>query len=598
MVNRRQGNAGLVGTGLLVLLPLCVLVACAPRVQTTSVRQGGFDLPTLPETGVERPAETVTATPEEDRVSGGTLRVGENPPESAPPAETTLASVPPERLRPPLPEIVPDSIPVSRPVEEKTEPTPELVGPDDEEILEKFESQGEVQEPPPVETARLPEVEYDIPMERNIKVLNYIELFQTSRRKNFLHGLSRSKKYEEMIKGILRDEGVPTDLYYLALIESAFNPRAYSSAKASGIWQFIYTTGRSYGLERTHWIDERRDPEKSTRAAARHLRDLHDDLGSWPLALAAYNAGINRVKRDIRKAGTRDFWKLRLPRQTRNYVPAFYAALMIAKEPEQYGFAIEYDPPVKYETVKVYGGTRLSLVAAFCRTSLQEIRDLNTAIRQGCAPPGEDYSLNVPPGKAEAVVAGLARTPRPKVTDWGSYSIRSGDTLSSIAARFGTTVEAIQEVNNLPGHFIRAGNRLMIPGGGLAGGAIPREPNVDVFPSSGSYRVRRGDSLWSISRRFGLSLESLTSLNGIRADSTLSIGQVLTLRTPAKKKGPALAKNTAERNVGSFYRVRKGDNLWGIARRFDTDVETLRRANRISPGQVIYPGDRLLIPGG
>ncbi len=466
MANRRRWSSGHLGTGLLTLPLLCLLAACASRVQTTNVHQGGFDTPALMTTA----AETVTAAAEEGRKTGETFPVETASPESVRPAETTVASLPPERTRtlPPLTEITPASFPLSRPVEEKTEPVPELVGPDDEEILEKFESQGEVQAPPPIETARRPSVEYDIPMERNIKVLNYIELFQTSRRENFLHGLSRSKKYEEMIKGIFRDEGVPTDLYYLALIESAFNPRAYSSAKASGIWQFIYTTGRSYGLKRTHWIDERRDPEKSTRAAARHLRDLHDDLGSWPLALAAYNAGINRVKRDIRKAGTRDFWKLRLPRQTRNYVPAFYAALMIARSPEQYGFAVEYDPPVKYETVEVYGGTRLSLVAAFCNTSLQDIRDLNTALRQGCAPPGDNYALNVPTGKGEEVIAGLARTPRPKVTDWGSYHIRSGDTLSTIAARFGTTVEAIQEVNNLPGHFIRAGNRLMIPGSGIA----------------------------------------------------------------------------------------------------------------------------------
>lgn len=576
--------------GLLTLPVLCLFVACTSHVQTTNVRQGGFDHPARPAAEVEKSVETTVAAEEGREILLETAR----------PAVTTVASLPPERTRPPspLPEIEADSFPLSRPVEEKTEPTPELVGPDDDEILEKFESQGEVQAPPPIETARPRSVEYNIPMERNIKVLNYIELFQTSRRENFLHGLSRSKKYEEMIKGIFRDEGVPTDLYYLALIESAFNPRAYSSAKASGIWQFIYTTGRSYGLKRTHWIDERRDPEKSTRAAARHLRDLHDDLGSWPLALAGYNAGVNRVKRDIGKAGTRDFWKLRLPRQTRNYVPAFYAALIIAKEPEHYGFAIEYDPPVKYETVKVYGGTRLSLVAAFCSTSLQEIRDLNTAIRQGCAPPGGNYSLNVPTGKGEEVLAGLARTPRPKVTDWGSYHIRSGDTLSTIASRFGTTVEAIQEVNNLPGHFIRAGNRLMIPGSGLVGGVIPREPNMDAFPSSGSYRVRRGDSLWSISRRFGLSLERLTALNGIRADSTLSIGRVLTLRSPAEKKGPSLAKSTAGSGGTSLYRIRKGDNLWGIARRFDTDVKSLRRANSLSPGQVIYPGDRIIIPGG
>jgi len=483
---------------------------------------------------------------------------------------------------------------VPSPVKEEVEPTPDLVGPEDEALIQEIHGGEETVASPEVD--RSPEVEYDIPLELHPRVLDYIEIFQTSRRKSFTRGLSRSRIYRDMAMSIFREERVPTDLYYLALIESAFNPRAYSRAKAMGIWQFMYGTGRAYGLDRTHWLDERRDPEKSTRAAARHLRDLHDDLGSWPLALAAYNAGINRVKRDIRKAGTRDFWKLRLPAQTRNYVPAFFAALIIAKEPERYGFSTTYDDPVAFEAVNVDGGTRLSLVATFCSTSLQKIRDINPELRQGCAPPGGTYTLNVPSGWTDEVVAGLARTPKPKITGWGAYTIRSGDTLSTIAGSFSTTVEAIQEVNNLPGHFIRAGDRLVIPNSSVGGGSIPSAPDFKVsIPSSGTYRVRRGDSLWSISRRFGVSMEQLMAGNSIGSRDVLQIGQVITLR-PRKGSG---AVALADSGGGtSFYRVRKGDNLWNISRRFNTDIDVILRANRMRRGQTIYPGEQLIIPGG
>jgi len=582
--------------------------ACSSHLgHRSSVRQGGLEIPEAQRTAAvvpvveETPADPAAAAPPD--LEAGTPDRGAAVDLPAPAVLEEEPTAPPESVadeRPPSPlSREPAVLPAAETaavIPEETEPSPDLVSPEDDRLIEEIESTreaGDAGAPPDA-----PQVRYDIPLVEHSRIPDYIELFQTTRRESFTRGLSRSRKYEKIIVPILREEGVPTDLYYLALIESAFNPKAYSRSKAMGIWQFIYTTGRAYGLRRTHWIDERRDPVKATHAAARHLKDLYEELGSWPLALAGYNAGVNRVKRAIKKGGTRDFWKLRLPAQTRNYVPAFYAALIIGKDPGEYGFDIDYDAPVEYETVEVDGGTRLSLVATFCHTSLQGIRDINPEIRQGCAPPGGAYSLRIPPGKSEEVVAGLARTPRSKITGWGSYHIRSGDTLSTIARDFGTTVEAIQEVNNLSGHFIKAGGRIMIPGGGIADGSIPRAPRVETsLPASGKYRVRRGDSLWSISRRFGLSLEGLTALNGISTGSVLGIGQVLLLRPPPGTAAVAAARPSG-RGGATLYRVRKGDNLWGIARKFDTDLRALLRANRITRGQTIYPGEQIIIPGG
>jgi membrane-bound lytic murein transglycosylase D len=477
---------------------------------------------------------------------------------------------------------------------DETVPAPELVG--SEEVQPGKEEAAADEDADTAATPQKPAVQYDMPLENHKRVFDYIERFQTTRRASFLRGLRRSKIYEKTAKDIFREEGVPTDLYYLALIESAFNPKAYSRARAMGIWQFIYTTGKSYGLRRNHWIDERRDPEKASRAAARHLKDLYEDLGSWPLALASYNAGINRVKRAIKKAGTRNFWALRLPAQTRNYVPAFYAALMIAKDPEGYGFSVRYDKELEVEKVAVEGGTRLSLVASFCGTSLQEIRDMNPELRQGCAPPGGRYDLKIPPGKTNDVADGLARTPKPKITGWGTYRIRTGDTLSTIASRFGTSVPAVQEVNNLAGHFIRAGDTLVIPGSGVVG-SIPELPDEGfVVPPSGVHRVRRGDSLWSISRRYRIPLERLMDINALNPQSVLQIGQVVRLRDETRSK-VASAEQKPSGGGTFFYRVRRGDNLWKISRKFGTDMDAILRVNRMSKGQTLYPGDRLIIPG-
>ena len=422
-----------------------------------------------------------------------------------------------------------------------------------------------------------------------------MELFQTTRRRSFEAGLARSRKYEAMMKPVFRELGIPTDLYYLALIESGYNPKAYSYAKAMGVWQFISSTGKLYGLRRTDWLDERRDPEKSTRAAARHLKDLYEDLGSWPLALAAYNAGQGRVQRAIAKAGTNDFWALPLPAQTRNYVPAFYAAVIISKDPERYGFQPEYEQLEPTEIMEVGGGTRLSLVAALCRTSVDTIQTLNPELRKTTVPPGGKYGLKIPAGRVEELSAGLSRIPETRTTaGLTDYRVAPGDTLFAIALRFGTSVESIREANRLADSGISAGQQLVIPGKRGAEAAIPRTPGrIQVSSATPeSYRVAAGESPWAIARRFGLALEDLLAWNGLEAGTVLRIGQNLALREPAAE-GEA---GTASASAARTYEVRKGDNLWQIARKFDTSVGEIQRLNGIAAAAALRPGDRLVLP--
>ncbi|MDP1603997.1 MAG: LysM peptidoglycan-binding domain-containing protein, partial [Legionella sp.] len=417
---------------------------------------------------------------------------------------------------------------------ERVESPPVLVGPNDDKLLQEVEKHVVIV---PAEPAiKIAEPAYDIPMDLNTKVLDYVEIFQTTRRRGFEAGLIRSRKFESLMKPIFAEYGIPTDLYYLALIESGFNPKAYSSAKAMGVWQFITSTGKLYGLRRTDWLDERRDPEKATRAAARHLRDLFDEFGSWPLAFAGYNAGRGRVQRAIAKAGTNDFWSLDLPGETRNYVPAFFAALIIAKEPERYGFQLEYEELASTEIMEVGGGTRLSLVAALCRTSVDTIQDLNPELRKSTVPPGGKYALKIQAGRTEALVAGLKKVPVGMATTGQStYRVAPGDTLFSIAQRFGTSTGAIQEAARLKNSTIHPGQELVIPGLRLAEAPIPRAPGRVVVSSTlpKSYRVRSGDNPWSIARRFNIPLADLLAWNNFDADTVLSIGQTLSLRESA-----------------------------------------------------------------
>ena len=258
-------------------------------------------------------------------------------------------------------------------------------------------------------------VKYDIPVEINRKVMYFIYYFQTKIKGSFSEWLSRSSRYVPLMKDIFRENSLPEDLVYLALIESGFNPKAYSSAHACGPWQFIRETGRRYGMRVDWWIDERRDPEKSTMAAAQYLKDLYDRFDSWYLAAAAYNAGENTIERAIQECKTKDFWEIsgcyNLKEETVNYIPKLIAGMIVAKNPGKYGFGdIEYQSPLLYDRVHVPTATYLEVIASACGTDYHTIRMLNPELRRGCTPPNyTDYEVKIPYGKEEAFYRNFER---------------------------------------------------------------------------------------------------------------------------------------------------------------------------------------------
>jgi len=272
----------------------------------------------------------------------------------------------------------------------------------------------------------------DVPIDLNERVIASIRFFQTRGATTYAGWTRRAGRYDDLIRRTLAEEGLPADLLFVAMIESGFNPRARSRAHAVGLWQFIESTGRLEGLNSTQWVDERRDPVKSTRAAARHLKRLHRELGDWRLALAAYNAGLRRVERAIEQAGTRDFWRLDLPAETRNYVPLFMAATLISKDPALFGLApAAPEPEMAFAEVELPHPVFLEEVARCMRVSHDSLQDLNPELRHNVTPPhaASPYRLRVPPGVEQDLRACFAQLP----VAWQLYTVKRRDTISTIA---------------------------------------------------------------------------------------------------------------------------------------------------------------------
>lgn len=297
------------------------------------------------------------------------------------------------------------------------------------------------------------------PVVFNEKVEKWLEKFVSAERDYFAKKLYEAGKYSGSMKEIFRERGLPPDLIYVALVESGFNPYAYSRAHAVGMWQFMLGTSVLFGLDRNHWVDERRDVEKSTRAAAKFLKSLYGQFGSWTLALAAYNAGPNRVAQAIRDQGTRDFWVLALPAETRDFVPKILAAIMIARNPESYGFSGESCDINAFETVQVNGCVDMGTVVKCCGASLEQVMDLNPELTRMCTPETDGvYNLRVPKGTAQAFLENFRSLPEEhkylskeeiarRKGYWAAYSVKSGDTLNKIAKKFGASVEKIKQWN-------------------------------------------------------------------------------------------------------------------------------------------------------
>lgn len=455
------------------------------------------------------------------------------------------------------------------------------------------------------ETVRREEALFDFPVVENAQVRYFLDLYSGPARGTFARWLERSGRYVPMMRQVFAEHGVPQDLVYLAMIESGFNSRAQSWAQAMGPWQFTERTGRNYGLQGDWWFDERRDPEKSTHAAARHLRDLHRQFdGDWYLAVAAYNAGSGRLQGAIRSSGTRDFWELaraeHLQKETRQFVPKLLAALMIAKEPEKYGFTnLNYLEPLVYDVVKIPAATDLEVVAELCGVSYEEIKALNPELKRWSTPPGrKNHALRIPAGTKERFTQAYAKIPANERLRYARHRVQAGDTLNKVAKQYNIRVEDIVALNRIDNaRSLRVGTDLILP---LKAGYTQRPvkelaENADR-PRQRTYTVKKGDSLWSIARRFEVSERDLRAWNKLSPNSHLQPGQVLTVaaapaRAPAKAAGPS--KSKAANLV--VYTVKPGDTLWDIGRRYQVQARDILNWNNLPQGHVLRPGDQLTL---
>ncbi len=453
-------------------------------------------------------------------------------------------------------------------------------------------------------------ISHDLPLMVNDPVLAYLNYFRTARGSAIVEtGLRRAGRYREMVQRVLREEGVPQDLVFLAQAESAFLPQAVSKAGARGMWQFMSFAGRKCGLEKTWWVDERQDPEKATRAAARDLRELYGQFGDWYLAMAAYNSGAGTVQHAVERTGYADFWELYrrnvLPKETKNYVPIILALTLISKDPARYGIEFEPEPPLKADAVKPGQPIDLRLVAETIDTDLETLRALNPQLLRLVTPADPEFVLQLPEGTSERFLAEIAAIPAEKWVSWRRHKVEEGETLSGIAKRYRVLPAEIAEANDLPvGAPLEEGQKLIIPAAShpeAAAGKLIR------------YRVRRSDTVASIADEFDVSVAELRKWNGLRSNH-VSRGARLKIypggMTPspsARPHEPSPAAPVARRTNSSgspvvaartntvVHHVKAGETLYSIARAYQTTVEAIQAGNRYLFSRPLQVGDTLTI---
>jgi membrane-bound lytic murein transglycosylase D len=495
--------------------------------------------------------------------------------------------------------------------EADTEAAPDLVTP--EEASRLAPAQGEIVSMPDLDLSS-----FDVPIVLNEQVKAYILYYQTRKHGVMSRAFERSGRYLPMMRGIFRDQGLPLDLINLAYIESTFNYRAYSKAKASGIWQFIKATGNRYGMKVGYWLDERRDPEKATRGAAAYMKELYGMFHSWPLALAAYNAGEHRVLRAIERQGTTDFWSLKLPKETQLFVPAFMAITIISKDPARYGFTPPVEELWEVERVTVPGAIELRAIARAVGVPSDVIRDLNPALMRGVTPvTSAGHEISLPLGTKGILLANLDQLPRSTSREvvqgagrW--HRVKRGESLGSVASQHQTTAAVLASLNEVK------------VGDGLKVGALlrlsPAKPSSErattlarsTRPQTGAARtqeatppsrssvhiVKRGDTLFSIARAYAVTPEELRRWNDndLRGQTKIRLGQSLQVIAQAGKSNREVHRSAPASTVPALYhRVKRGDTLWAIARIHDVTPEKLRRWNDLGRQAKLRTGQDLMI---
>jgi len=457
-------------------------------------------------------------------------------------------------------------------------------------------------------------VQHDFPLTVNEYVLTYLNFFQTPRGRAIVEtGLRRAGAYRPMIERVLREEGLPQDLIYLAQAESAFIPTAVSHQRAVGMWQFVADRGREYGLQRTWWVDDREDPEKSTRAAARFLRDLYDEFGDWYLAMAAYDTGPGNVQKAIERTGYADFWELyrrnELLKETKNYVPIILALTLIAKDPARYGISVTPEPFPETDRVKPGEPIDLRLVAETIDVDVDTLRALNPSLLRTVTPNDPNFELKLPAGTAQRFLDGIADIPPEHWVTWRRHLVQEGDSLAQIARTYHVTAAAIADANGLDNHkTLEVGQKLI----------IPAEKAEVITGKLTYYRVRRGDTMGSIAEQFSVTPSEIAKWNHLEAGKLtrgmqLRIypgGQQVATAAHAQKPTAApavkpVAKPEVVASAGNpangkppgtvVYKVKQGETLWSIAQAYHTTAEALRAGNRFLFTRPLQVGDQLMI---
>lgn len=487
---------------------------------------------------------------------------------------------------------------------------------------------------PPVPAAPAPDLPpldtLTVPVTLNAAVMGFIDFFQQRGRPIYARWLARKGRWGPHIAKTLAKEGVPPELIYVCMIESGFQTRARSHASAVGPWQFVRRTGGAYGLKITEWVDERQDPIKATVAAARHFKDLYERYESWPMAMAAYNAGTGWTRRGIRRANSNDFWRLveadTLPEQAQRYVPKAMAAMIIGQDPARFGFGdVVPEPPVEFASISVKGGLDLARFARRVGVKLKVLTQLNPELKKARTPPGSDYVLRVPPqvaGRAEAAGADRGR----KMIE---HRVRFGERLRHVARQYGASRRTLRRLNTLRvGQEPTPGTRLIVPQPSSAPNAIEEllvvtEPGVRFDAGDRKliyFPVRWSMALDDVAAFFKVTPGAIAAWNGLDVHArlhrnmalrllvapdfdvstavTVPADQVTTVSAGTEEAVAALEKAQEARESQKYTRhtVRRGETLFKIAKRYGVSVSTLREENNLRRGARMRVGATLRVP--